>query len=604
MRRMISEKAQKYIKDLATNHPDPSAEWGGSGVEYTAGNGIDITEGEISVNYGTGLTVDDETLIIDTNAIATKTDLEDYELKADAFSGDYNDLTNKPTLATVATTGDYDDLLNKPSIPAAQVQSNWNESDTTSKAYIQNKPTIPDAVSGTNDGTNWTSLTIGNDTYGLASGGSVDIDNKTIIENLDGELETAVGGWTETHSTEEYSFTLPTNDGEWNTDNSTIADTLYNLLEPSTRFDIEIKVYNGDTEVTPTYAITEAYIYSDIKEDGWFNDNSRNDGITVKCSNGETYQWKFYIRPSTSKRVNIWQYQTVPGIRTYNTTSIFIKVKQKTTSIIHKIKSQYLPDEVLTNNILGNSLYIDSSKKLNVKLSSSNRSPMTMGVDGTGIYAELKYDNGIFAMDGYYLSTQIGGGYKSSLLIDKTKVSNTSDYWNVGYISQSDIVMSVAKIIINCIKNTTLPTPGTSTNATFYSEISIRTSSETNNRNIYVNYTIDTTDNNIVTVTKQNTSNTISIDDFTFRLDTEEITLSPNKVYINYWDASHILGSAIDPLFDFNHPEKVKTIEQIDKKFIPLVSDIPNVDTTTDGTYVLKATVSSGVVTYAWVLEV
>ena len=31
---------------------------------------------------------------------------------------------------------------------------------------------IPDAVSGTNDGTNWTSLTIGSDTYGLAGGGS------------------------------------------------------------------------------------------------------------------------------------------------------------------------------------------------------------------------------------------------------------------------------------------------------------------------------------------------------------------------------------------------------------------------------------------------
>ena len=36
-------------------------------------------------------------------------------------------------------------ILNKPPIPDAQVQANWNESDTTSKAYIQNKPTIPDA---------------------------------------------------------------------------------------------------------------------------------------------------------------------------------------------------------------------------------------------------------------------------------------------------------------------------------------------------------------------------------------------------------------------------------------------------------------------------
>lgn len=46
-------------------------------------------------------------------------------------------------LATVATSGSYNDLSDKPTIPAAQVQSNWNETDTSSKAYIQNKPTIP-----------------------------------------------------------------------------------------------------------------------------------------------------------------------------------------------------------------------------------------------------------------------------------------------------------------------------------------------------------------------------------------------------------------------------------------------------------------------------
>ena len=46
-------------------------------------------------------------------------------------------------LAEVATSGSYNDLSDKPTIPAAQVQSDWNESDTTSKAYIKNKPTIP-----------------------------------------------------------------------------------------------------------------------------------------------------------------------------------------------------------------------------------------------------------------------------------------------------------------------------------------------------------------------------------------------------------------------------------------------------------------------------
>jgi hypothetical protein len=51
-------------------------------------------------------------------------------------------IKNKPNLASVATSGDYDDLSNKPTIPAAQVQSDWTEQDTSSKAYIQNKPSL------------------------------------------------------------------------------------------------------------------------------------------------------------------------------------------------------------------------------------------------------------------------------------------------------------------------------------------------------------------------------------------------------------------------------------------------------------------------------
>lgn len=67
------------------------------------------------------------------------------------FSGDYDDLTDKPDLsiyaesadlATVATSGDYDDLTNKPTIPAAQVQSDWSQSDNTAVDYIKNKPSL------------------------------------------------------------------------------------------------------------------------------------------------------------------------------------------------------------------------------------------------------------------------------------------------------------------------------------------------------------------------------------------------------------------------------------------------------------------------------
>ena len=72
-------------------------------------------------------------------------------------------ITDKPTFATVATSGSYNDLSDQPTIPEAyddtglrnrvtalenktETQSDWNESDSSSAAYIANKPTIPPAV--------------------------------------------------------------------------------------------------------------------------------------------------------------------------------------------------------------------------------------------------------------------------------------------------------------------------------------------------------------------------------------------------------------------------------------------------------------------------
>lgn len=90
------------------------------------------------------------------------------------FDGDYNSLSNRPTiptntsdltndgsdgtsvyveadeLAAVATSGSYNDLSNKPTIPAAQVNSDWNA--TSGVAEILNKPSIPTKTSDlTND---------------------------------------------------------------------------------------------------------------------------------------------------------------------------------------------------------------------------------------------------------------------------------------------------------------------------------------------------------------------------------------------------------------------------------------------------------------------
>lgn len=146
-------------------------------------------------------------------------------LSAVATSGSYTDLTDKPSipaaqvqsdytqsdntavdyiknkpdlsiyaqsssLASVATSGDYDDLLNKPTIPAAQVQSNWNESDNTKASYIQNKPSLASVatsgsyndlsnkpsiptVSGSYSGDYWTSINLSGTSKSLVAAGAL-----------------------------------------------------------------------------------------------------------------------------------------------------------------------------------------------------------------------------------------------------------------------------------------------------------------------------------------------------------------------------------------------------------------------------------------------
>lgn len=64
-------------------------------------------------------------------------------------------------------------IKNKPVISggSTSVQSNWNQNDPSAADYIKNKPTIPASVTGTNDGTNWTTITIGSTTKNIPSGG-------------------------------------------------------------------------------------------------------------------------------------------------------------------------------------------------------------------------------------------------------------------------------------------------------------------------------------------------------------------------------------------------------------------------------------------------
>lgn len=59
-------------------------------------------------------------------------------------------IKNKPTIPAAQVNADWNassgvaQILNKPTIPAEQIQADWNQTTTTAKDYIKNKPTIPD----------------------------------------------------------------------------------------------------------------------------------------------------------------------------------------------------------------------------------------------------------------------------------------------------------------------------------------------------------------------------------------------------------------------------------------------------------------------------
>ena len=131
-KRMVSEDLIKKLEDM-----EPS---GGS---YTAGDGISIDDGVLSVNYGTGLDVTEQGVLyatgggggttytagdgitidanneISANIKAGSGIVVDVDLTDDSIVVmiDQADIPYKSDLATVATTGDYDDLTNKPTIP-------------------------------------------------------------------------------------------------------------------------------------------------------------------------------------------------------------------------------------------------------------------------------------------------------------------------------------------------------------------------------------------------------------------------------------------------------------------------------------------------------
>lgn len=106
---------------------------GGSGVNYNAGDHIDITNNTISVTGITELVAGSNiTITMNSNSAVISS------AGGQQVQSDWNEWNSSSPAY----------IQNKPSIPQSPVQSDWNESDPYSLAYIQNKPNISEAYTG------------------------------------------------------------------------------------------------------------------------------------------------------------------------------------------------------------------------------------------------------------------------------------------------------------------------------------------------------------------------------------------------------------------------------------------------------------------------
>ena len=104
-----------------------TATGGGGGGSYTAGDHIDITNDTISVTGITELVAGNAITITMQGDSAVISSTGEAQVQSD---WSVNDSSSKAY------------IRNKPTIPAAQIQSDWNQTNTYSKDYIKNKPTI------------------------------------------------------------------------------------------------------------------------------------------------------------------------------------------------------------------------------------------------------------------------------------------------------------------------------------------------------------------------------------------------------------------------------------------------------------------------------
>lgn len=451
-------------------------------------------------------------------------------------------------------------------------------------------------VSGTNDGTNWTSLTVGEDTYAIPQGSSVDIDEETIIEDpVTGKLKTAVGGYKE-----ETVVQLPdcelTGTYDYDEYDADKAQTLFDAFEVNTQYPCTVTFTDVQTDSTWTESTftVSGYIQSSTKTDSKFG----GDPALFFTYDGNDYGIEFYVEPGQN-RIHVYG----GNVGLYPESSggtVEIGLGDVTVTIYHKIDSRYLD---VTNYEAGLGIDITDGT-ISVLKTAEVWNPVTQYVSGNYFGYSLNYDAGQFQAGEFnrgILQTTFGGGYNRTHQIDKTTYTQVSGgTWDTWYeSSDADSAEVLATYIKNYLINDRASdiTADNTFDFTFWDNIYVKTGTGSSMPNFSANVSV-ANDGTTVTVTGK-TDQQMSIDGFVFDFTTATITTNATKVYYNDWLGGNIFNSADNSYIYFNtNIPYAELYNPIDNKFLPAFDSVPTVA----GTYTLQVTVdASGNPTFTWV---
>ena len=194
-----------------------------------------------------------------------------------------------------------------------------------------------------------TAIEINGTGYAVSGGsGSVDIDNKTIIKNENDELETAVGGYTETQTTTLTPVALPGSGSDWDLVDETLCNEYLAVLEDGVHYPVEVTF--AETTV-PSPGIKSAELYCDSTDSQYGYGN----GSTLKITdnNDNVHSWQFYIKNLSEGKNNIHVWPSDSWVSPTSESTLTITPAAITKETIHTIDSKYITTEFrMTSNYM------------------------------------------------------------------------------------------------------------------------------------------------------------------------------------------------------------------------------------------------------------